>query len=54
MGIHMQPIWERIYDAIIKSIISVEPHLLAGVKKIQNNSKQNCFELFGFDVILDS
>lgn len=34
MGIHMQPIWERIYDAIIKAIISVEPHLLAGCKKI--------------------
>ena len=25
MGINMQPVWERIYDAIIKSIISVEP-----------------------------
>lgn len=30
LGINMQPIWERIYDAIIKSIISVEHHLLAG------------------------
>jgi len=30
----MQPIWERIYDAIIKSIISVENNLLNGVKKI--------------------
>jgi len=34
LGIHMQPIWERIYDAIIKSIISVEHHLVAGCKKI--------------------
>jgi len=34
MGINMQPIWERIYDSIIKSIISVEHHLQAGVKKM--------------------
>ena len=51
----MQPIWERIYDSIIKSIISVEGHLLAGVKKILNSSaKQNCFELLGFDILLDA
>ena len=25
MGINMQPVWERTYDAIIKSIISIEP-----------------------------
>jgi len=51
----MQVIWERIYDAVIKSIISVEPHLQAGVKKILNSSaRTNCFELFGFDIILDS
>ena len=51
----MQPIWERIYDAIIKAIISVENQLLQGVKKIQSQSRtQACFELFGFDVILDS
>ena len=27
LGINMQPIWERIYDAIIKSLIAVEPQL---------------------------
>jgi tubulin polyglutamylase TTLL4 len=39
LGINMQPIWERIYDAIIKSIISVEHHILSGCKKIQNSSR---------------
>ena len=43
------------YDAIIKSIISVENSLLAGVKRIQNSaSRSNCFELFGFDILLDT
>ena len=55
VGINMQPVWERIYDAIIKSIIAVEPQLQSGVKKILNSSaRTNCFELFGFDVLLDS
>jgi len=51
----MQPVWERIYDSIIKAIISVEHHLFAGIKKIQNsNARGSCFELYGFDVLLDS
>jgi hypothetical protein len=55
MGIHMQPIWERIYDSIIKAIISVEHHLVAGTKRIQNTgARQSCFELFGFDILLDN
>jgi hypothetical protein len=48
-------VWERIYDSIIKSIVSVENYLLQGIKKIQNSSsRQNCFELFGFDILLDT
>lgn len=55
LGINMQPVWERIYDAIIKSLIAVEPQLQGGMKKILNSgARQNCFELFGFDVLLDS
>ena len=51
----MQIVWERIYDSIIKSIVSVENYLLQGIKKIQNSSsRQNCFELFGFDILLDT
>ena len=53
LGINMQPIWERIYDAIIKSIISIEGHLQNGMKKL-STSRHNCFELFGFDILLDS
>jgi hypothetical protein len=55
MGINMQPIWEKIYDSIIKAIISVEHHLVAGTKRIQHTGARNsCFELFGFDILLDS
>lgn len=54
----MKLMWARIYDAIIKSIISIENQVVSSIKKVQNNSgssiKSNCFDLFGFDIILDS
>ena len=50
--------WSRIYDSITKSIISVENQVVSSIKKVQNSSgssiKNNCFDLFGFDIILDS
>jgi hypothetical protein len=45
--------WSRIYDLIIKSIISGEHYVNAAVKKY-NLHRNNCFEVFGYDVILDS
>lgn len=54
----MKIVWERIYDSIIKSLISVEHHISAAAKKISNvnnnTNRSNCFDLFGFDIILDS
>jgi hypothetical protein len=34
MGIDMKIVWERIYDAVIKSILSIEHHVYAAAKKI--------------------
>lgn len=54
----MKLVWARIYDSIIKSIISIEGQVVNSIKKLQNSSgnsiKSNCFDLFGFDIILDS
>ena len=49
----MELMWSRIYDLIIKSIISGEHYVNAAVKKY-NLHRNNCFEVFGYDVILDS
>lgn len=46
-------LWSRIYDVIIKSIISGEHYVIAGMKKY-NLHRNNCFEVFGYDIILDS
>jgi hypothetical protein len=53
VGIDMPLLWSRIYDVIIKTIIAGEHYVQAGMKKY-NLHRRNCFEVFGYDVILDS
>jgi len=52
-GIDHSEIWEKIKDLMIKTVISAESSM---VNLFQNNvaSRYSCFELFGFDILLDS
>lgn len=43
----------KIYDLIIKTIIAVEPLVSQTAKKL-GVGRNNCFDLLGFDVIIDS
>lgn len=52
-GIDMSLLWSRIYDVIIKTIISGEHYVNAGIKKL-NLHRSNCFEILGVDILLDS
>ena len=58
LGINMTLMWGKIYDAVIKSLISVESSLhTCGSRKTAAQgagSRSNCFELFGYDIMLDS
>lgn len=45
-------VWSRIYDVILKSLMAVDGPISAGLKKMPH--KNNCFELLGFDILLDS
>ena len=53
VGIDMNLLWSRIYDLIIKTILSAEGIVLQAIKK-NNLHRNNCFEILGFDVIVDS
>ena len=53
IGVDCDLLWSRIYDIIIKSLISVESTLIQAVKKLSCH-RNNCFELFGFDILIDS
>lgn len=49
----MNLLWSRIYDVIIKTIACGEHYVLQAMKK-NGMHRQNCFEVFGFDILLDS
>lgn len=52
LKIELQPILKQIYSLVIKTIISVHAQNVDGVRGYVEN-KQSCYELFGFDVLLD-
>ena len=45
--------WSRIFDVIIKSMISGENSIFNAIKKTCIH-RTNCFELFGYDILIDS
>jgi tubulin polyglutamylase TTLL4 len=51
MGVDFGEVFERIKDVIIKTLIAVEPHIVTNMK--QTRHRNACFELYGFDIILD-
>lgn len=53
VGIDMDLVWSRIYDICIKTILCGEHHVIAALKK-NGNYRSNCFEVFGFDILIDS
>ena len=52
MGIDSEMVFARIKDVIIKTIMSAEPLLVNSVVQYTKN-RGNCFELYGFDILLD-
>lgn len=53
LGINSVVLFEQIYDLIIKVCISVESFMLSSINRLSEH-RNNCFELFGFDVLIDS
>lgn len=53
VGIDMNLLWSRIYDVIIKTILCGENIVQTNLKK-NGTHRTNCYELFGFDIIIDS
>ena len=51
-GIDYEDILSKIKDLVIKAIISVEPLLANNLNRASRN-RHLCFEVFGFDVIID-
>lgn len=52
-GIDTDLLWSKIYDLIIKTLLSIEHVVVEAVRRHALN-RNNCFELFGFDVLIDA
>jgi tubulin polyglutamylase TTLL4 len=52
-GINFEVVMHRIKDVIIKTLISVEPAIVATTSRCTKH-RNVCFELYGFDILLDS
>jgi len=50
-GKNFDEVLERIKDVLIKTIISVESPIVTYSGSLKY--KQNCFEIFGFDILID-
>lgn len=51
-NLDFSPIWHRIKEIVVKTIISIESTVSAGVEMYVSSSN-SCFELLGFDILLD-
>jgi hypothetical protein len=53
VGIDMNLMWSRTYDVIIKTILCGENYVQNAMKK-NGTHRTNCFEIMGFDILIDS
>lgn len=44
--------WSKIYDVILKSLLSVDSIVYQNLKKLSKGN--NCFELLGYDILIDA
>ena len=49
----MDLFWSRIYDVILKSILSCEDLMFQASKQTCIH-RSNCFEIYGYDILIDS
>jgi hypothetical protein len=53
MGINFQKVFTQVKSLIIKTLISVENTIVHNVQK-NPTTRNNCFELYGFDILVDA
>lgn len=53
LGIDEETLFKRIKDLIVKTCIAVESNMMDSMSKLAEH-RNNCFELYGFDVLVDA
>ena len=52
-GVDVRLMWAKIFDVIVKSVLAIDEQTKQELKKA-NIHRANCFELFGYDILLDA
>jgi hypothetical protein len=52
-GVDFKNVMQRIKDVMVKTLISIEPHIFNTISR-STKHRNVCFELYGFDILLDS
>ncbi len=52
-GVDVRLMWAKIYDVIIKSVLAIDEQTKLELHKASIH-RTNCFELFGYDILLDA
>lgn len=53
LGFCRDKLWSDIKDVVLKTLIASEPHIVTQIHK-NCAHQRNCYELFGFDLMIDS
>jgi len=53
LGLDSELLWNRIYDLVIKTVISCEDEVVTQIRRYGLN-RSNWFDLLGFDILLDA
>lgn len=53
MSINFPKVFAQIKSIVLKTLVSVEPTIMLNIQK-NPTTRNNCFELYGFDVLIDS
>ncbi|MDP2436471.1 MAG: hypothetical protein Q8P67_12050 [archaeon] len=52
IGLNPQALWRNIHEVVVKSILAAEPAISRAVKGLVKK-RFNCFDLFGYDILVD-
>ncbi|CAE7877829.1 TTLL5, partial [Symbiodinium sp. KB8] len=53
-GVDVDAMWGRVEELIVKTLLSIEGNVTAAVNMFVPCPATNCFQLFGFDVMMDA
>ena len=52
LGINFDDVWKQLKDVVVKTLLTAEGHVTSALNE-HPNARKACFEMLGFDIMLD-